>query len=208
MSTQKITVLGAGNIGSTLGRKWITTGHQVAFGVSDPNGVKAQTLGGELGENAAEIGTVAQANSTNPDVVLMAIPGTAMDDVISQYADQLDGKIIIDATNKRGASIYNSFAALQQHTPHAHLYRAFNTYGWENFAHPDYEMGPADLFFCGTEGDSRMVVEQLISDIGLRPIYLGGVEQVSLVDSVFELWIALTAGQHKGRRLVFKVLTQ
>lgn len=207
MSTQTITVLGAGNIGSTLGRKWITAGHQVGFGVSDPNGEKAQTLRSELG-NGIGIGTVAQALSRSTDVVLMAIPGTAMDAIISQYADQLDGKIIIDATNKRGANVYNSFAALQQHTPHAYIYRAFNTYGWENFAHPGYEEGPADLFFYGSEGDSRVVVEQLITEIGLRPIYLGGVEQVSLVDSIFELWIALAMGQRKGRRLVFKLLTQ
>lgn len=40
MATEKLTVavLGAGTMGGTLGRKWITTGHQVVFGVSDPNG--------------------------------------------------------------------------------------------------------------------------------------------------------------------------
>src|SRR5205085_12154689 len=76
--TLNIAVLGAGNIGGTLGRKWSLAGHKVAFGVSDPNGNHAQALHSELG-NKVTIGSVAEALSTNPDVVVTAIPGTAMD---------------------------------------------------------------------------------------------------------------------------------
>ena len=107
-----------------------------------------------------------------------------------------------------GASTRNSFAALQQHAPHARVYRAFNTLGWENFANPLFDGTPADLFFCGTDGEARATVEQLIADIGLRPVYLGGVEQVGLVDSVSGLWFALAVGQGKGRQLAFKVLNR
>ena len=207
MSTVKIAVLGVGNIGGTLGRKWVATGHQVAFGVSDPNGEKARVLRSELG-NGATIGTIDQVLASNPEVVLFAIPGTTMDATIAQYAEQLNGKILIDAANKVAASVANSFAAFQQHTPHAHIYRAFNIYGWENFANPVYEGEPADLFFCGTDGESRAVVEQLIADIGLQPVYLGGVEQVGAVDSLLRLWFALAIGQQKGRHLAFKALTR
>ena len=31
----KIAVLGAGNIGGTLGKKWLAAGHEVVFGVRD-----------------------------------------------------------------------------------------------------------------------------------------------------------------------------
>ncbi len=197
MTTGKLTiaVLGAGNIGGTLGRKWVSAGYQVAFGVSDPNGKNAQALRTD-------------ALSSSPDVVDMAIPGAAMDATIAQYANQLDGRTIIDTANKMGGGPLNSFATFQQHTPRARIYRAFNTLGWENFANPEFECGPADLFFCGPDGDSRAEVEQLITAIGLRPIYLGGVEQVGLVDAVGSLWLALAFGQHKGRHLAFKVLTR
>jgi predicted dinucleotide-binding enzyme len=102
----------------------------------------------------------------------------------------------------------NSFATFQQHTPRARVFRAFNTLGWENFANPEFEGGPADLFYCGSDGDARMAVEQLITDIGLRPVYLGGVEQVGLVDAIGSLWFALAFGQGKGRHLAFKMLTR
>ena len=205
--TLRIAVLGAGNIGGTLGRKWLSAGHPMIFGVSDPNGKNAQALMSEFGDKVT-IGSVADVLSDNPDVVVMALPGGAMETTIEQYANQLDGRILIDTANRMGMASMNSFAALQQHTPHARIYRAFNTYGWENFANPQFEEGTAGLFYCGHDGDARTTVEQLISDVGLHPMYLGGVEQVGLVDSVTGLWFALAIGQHKGRHLAFKVLTR
>ncbi len=209
MTTGKLTiaVLGAGNIGSTLGRKWVGAGHQVAFGVKDPNGKHAQMLRSDPGDKVT-IGSAAEALSSNPDVIVMALPGAAMDATIAEYADQLDGRIILDTANRMGGGPMNSFATFQQHTPRARLFRAFNTMGWENFANPEFEGGRADLFYCGPDGDARTEVEQLITDIGLRPMYLGGVEQVGLVDAVAGLWFALALGQGKGRHLAFRVLTQ
>jgi 8-hydroxy-5-deazaflavin:NADPH oxidoreductase len=205
--TLNIAVLGAGNIGGTLGRKWSAAGHKVAFGVSDPNGKKSQVLRAELGDTVI-IGSVAEALNTNPDVVVMALPGAAMDAAITEYAQQLDGRIVIDAANRMGDGPMNSFAAFQQQTPRASVFRAFNTLGWENFANPEFEGVTADLFYCGPDGDARKAVEQLITAIGLRPIYLGGVEQVGVVDAVGRLWFALVFGQGKGRHLAFKVLTR
>lgn len=201
----RIAVLGAGNIGGTIGRKWAHAGYQVTFGVQDPNGKNAQALRSELGERV-KIGTVADALSSNPDVVLLAVPGGAMEATISQYASQLDGRILLDSANRMGAPVMNSFAALSQHAPQARIYRAFNIYGFENFANPEYQGVQADLFYCGSDGDSRPIVEQLISAVGLRPVYLGGIEQVGVVDSITGLWFSLAIGQKKGRHLAFKML--
>jgi predicted dinucleotide-binding enzyme len=68
--------------------------------------------------------------------------------------------------------------------------------------------GPADLFYCGPNGDARTIVERLITDIGLHPIWLGDVDQINLVDSIGSLWFALALRQGKGRHLAFKVLTR
>ncbi len=207
MSDIKIVVLGAGNIGGTLGRKWVEAGRQVIFGVNNPNGEKASRLRSELGDRTV-IRTTAEALATNPDVVVFAIPGPSMNGTIEQYAQQLDGKIIFDTANKMGSNTHNSFAALQQHAPHSPIYRAFNSLGWENFANPVFDGIPADLFYCGTDGAARATAEKLISDIGLRPVYLGGVEQVGVIDSLLGLWFALAAGQGKGRHLAFKMLNR
>ncbi|HZS78432.1 MAG TPA: NAD(P)-binding domain-containing protein [Ktedonobacteraceae bacterium] len=202
----KIAVLGAGNIGGTLGRKWSKAGHSISFGVNDPNGKHAQELRAELG-NAVQIGTVDEALQSQPDVVVLAVPGGTMDAVITKYAKQLDGKIIIDTTNRMGGGgPFNSFATLKEYTSNAPIYRAFNTLGWENFADPLFNGVPADLFYCGPDGEPGRSVEQLISDIGLRPVRLGGIDKVDQVDAFLPIWFSLAVEQKKGRHIAFKLL--
>jgi predicted dinucleotide-binding enzyme len=206
MNELRIAVLGAGNIGGTLGRKWALAGHKVAFGVTNPDSDRARALRTELGTKVT-IGSVVDALADS-DVVVMALPGKAMDETIIKHAAQLDGKIILDTANRVGGGPMNSFATFQTHTPHAHIYRAFNSLGWENFADPVFDGIQADLFYCGPDGDARKVIEKMIEDVGLRPIRLGDVEQIGLVDSVGSIWFALVFGQGKGRHLAFKVLAR
>ena len=205
MTELRVAVLGAGNIGGTLGRKWVAAGRQVAFGVSDPGSPRAEALRGEVGENATIIG-VEQALD-GAEVVVLAIPGRAVDELIQTQSGRLAGKTIIDATNRMGGGPMNSVAALSAAAPSAHVYRAFNSLGWENFAEPVFGGVQADLFYAGPDDAARETVEQLIGDIGLRPVYVGGTDQVGIVDAVTSLWFALALGQKKGRRLAFKMLT-
>ena len=72
-----IAVLGAGNIGGILGKKWSDAGHQVRFGVRDTTGKHAQVLRTELGNRAA-IGTLGDVLRGKLDVVLIALPGGAV----------------------------------------------------------------------------------------------------------------------------------
>ena len=105
-----------------------------------------------------------------------------------------------------GEDSMHNLAHFQQHAPQAQVYRAFNSLGWENFAEPNFNGVQADLFYCGSDGEAKSKVEQLISDVGLRPIYLGGNQQMGLLDSLTSLWFTLAFGQKKGRHLAFKVL--
>ena len=40
----KIAIIGAGNVGGTLGRAWVKAGHEVMFGVRDPSSPKVAAL--------------------------------------------------------------------------------------------------------------------------------------------------------------------
>ncbi len=197
-----IAILGTGNIGKTLGTEWAKAGHTVYFGTRDPQKPEIQTLVKALGANA-QAATHDKAIDA-AEVILFSVPGNAMDETITANAKALSGKIVIDTANKISLPIINSFSTFIAQVPTSKLYRAFNNYGWENFETP---IPDSDLFYCGTEGDSRKSVEQLISDVGLHPVYLGGTDQVGLVDSMLKLWFALSNGQKKGRHLAFKMLT-
>ena len=120
------------------------------------------------------------------------------------YASDVDGKLFIDATNNIGAAATNAAAAVAQAAPNARYVRAFNTLGWENFANPTFDGVAADHFFSAPSAD-RDAIERLISDVGLRPAYLGPDKQ-DLVDSVLPLW--LTLAQLRGQRhLAFRMHT-
>jgi predicted dinucleotide-binding enzyme len=69
----RIAVIGSGNVGGTLGRRWAALGHSVVFGVRDPaRGADAVKGGGALPANAS-VDTIAGAVS-GADVVLLATP--------------------------------------------------------------------------------------------------------------------------------------
>jgi predicted dinucleotide-binding enzyme len=199
-----IAILGAGRIGGTLGKKWAAAGHSIRFGVREPNKPATQALLQALGGQASA-GSVAEAIAFG-EVVLFALPGSAMEAANAAHAAALDGKIVMDAANKMGAEVANSQAAFTAQTPNARVFRAFNTLGWESFENPLYNGVPADLFFSGPDGGPRQQVERLISDVGLRPVYVGGPEQAGLVDGLFRLWIDLAMGRNMGRKIAFKLL--
>jgi len=199
-----IGVMGAGNIGGTLGRKWAAAGHTVAFGVRDSEKAEVRSLLGACGGMA--IATSVYDAAAGADALLFAVPGRVMAETVRNLAELLQGKTLIDASNNVGQKPMHNLEALRQAAPGAPLYRAFNNLGWENFADPVFDGVQADLFYCGDEGPTRSNVHQLIADIGLRPVYLGGLEQVDLVDSLTSLWFRLAIGLGKGRHLAFKMI--
>ena len=199
-----ITVLGCGNIGGTLGKKWAAAGHTVAFGVRHPDDAETKSQVASYGPNAS-LTTIAAAIPLAP-VVLFAIPGSAVEAAVAENSAALAGKIVIDATNKIGQQPTHNLAAFSAHAPTALWYRAFNHLGWENFENPRYGDEVADLFFCGAPGQPRAVVEGLIGDVGLRPVYIGGPDQADNVDALLRLWMALVRGQGLGRGVAFKML--
>jgi 8-hydroxy-5-deazaflavin:NADPH oxidoreductase len=134
-----------------------------------------------------------------------------MDDLIATYGPQLDGKLVVDATNRIQTSLsdqqaMNSVETLVEAAPSAAVYRAFNSLGWENFADPIIDGVQADLLFAGPES-RRVEAEALIAGVGLRPVYVGDLDKVGLVDALGALWGSLAYGQDMGRRLFFKVVT-
>jgi len=201
-----VSVLGTGNIGGTLGRKWAATGHRVTFGTRNASAPGVRALLKEIGSEATA-DTVAGAIAAG-DVVAFAIPGAAVDAVVREHAAALDGKIVIDATNRLGAPEMSGVPTFVELTPAAKVFRAFNTMGWENLAEPGFGGVSADLFYCGSDDRrARDTVERLIADVGLRPVRVGGLDKVGVVDGVLRLWFALAVEQKMGRHLAFKLLT-
>ena len=189
-----VAVIGTGFIGGTLGRALAGAGHRVTFGSRHPDDDAV------VADSSATVSSIAGALA-DAELVILALPGPAVGEFAAAAGAQLEGKLVIDATNRMGEPVSNSRAALPADVRYA---RAFNTLGGENMADPVFADGPADMFFSAPDAD-RSVVETVIAGVGLRPVYVGEDEE-AIVDALFQLWIALAIKQGRGRRLAFRLL--
>ena len=91
----KIGIIGSGRIGSTLGGLWLKAGHEIMFSSLDLEHDKA--LAARLG-GKARAGTTREAAAFG-EVILMAVPYSAVPQVGKDLGALLKGKVVIDACN-------------------------------------------------------------------------------------------------------------
>lgn len=186
-----IGIIGGGNVGSTLGRAWSRAGHVVRIGSRAPSPRDA-------GGTYAEVARWAE-------VVVFAVPGAATGEIAASLGAALDGKVVIDASNRVGAPRLNSVAEIVAAAPGAHVYRAFSTVGWEVMAEPVLEGERADLFYCGPDA-RRQEMTSLIGDVGFRAVWMGDEDELETVDGLARAWFALALRRGLGRHLALRLI--
>ena len=102
-----VAVIGTGFIGGTLGRALANAGHEVTFGSRHPDNDDV------VGVSSATV-TSTQAALEAANVIILAVPGTAVSEFPDRHRDALSGKLIIDATNRMGEPVANSRSALPE----------------------------------------------------------------------------------------------
>jgi 8-hydroxy-5-deazaflavin:NADPH oxidoreductase len=166
----QIATIGRGNIGGGLARLWRAAGHEVE----------------ELGREGGDV--------SSADVVLVAVPGGQIADALGKV-NGLDGKTAIDATNAFGGrnEAFESLAhEVKSHT-NGPVAKSFNV----NFAALFDEVAkqrvrPSNVF--AAEDDARAVTEQLISDAGYDPVYVGGLDKARLLEDHLAFVMAVNQG--------------
>jgi 8-hydroxy-5-deazaflavin:NADPH oxidoreductase len=187
----KIAVIGTGNVGGTLGRRWRAAGHDVAFG---------SRAGSGDGPGGAAVMAVGEALD-GADVVVLAVPGGAVAELLAANGAALAGKVVVDAANRMGEPEVNCRTLIAAAAPDTRYVRAFNTLGWENFADPP---PGAALFFAADPG-ARPVAEELISALGLEPVFAGDAAASGTVDALVPLWFALVRYNGGNRRVALRI---
>ena len=85
--------------------------------------------------------------------------------------------------------------------PGARVVKAFNTYGWENFANPRYP-NAADLqplmFLAGDDADAKRMVAGLATDIGFEPFDAGNLRAARELEPLAMLWIRRALSEGRG----------
>lgn len=186
----KIAIIGAGNIGGTLGRLWVGAGHDVFFGLRHPE--QARSLLAELGDNA-RAGTVAEAIDS-ATLIVFAGPYGALPDLARDYLQALKGKTLVDAANPyRNRDGALADAAIEaaggsgSYTagllPGVQVVKAFNTVYWLDLRDKAHRAGERlAMPLAGDDPAAVARVMQLAKDAGFDPVAVGGLSQSARLD--------------------------
>ena len=196
----KIAIIGAGNVGRALGRSWAKAGQAVTYAVREPLAEKIQDLLAATGHGARA--SLAAPAVETADVVVLSTPWDAVPSALKS-AGNLAGKILVDCTNPLkftpgvGLELTLGFSdsggeAVARWAPGAQVVKAFNTYGWENFADARYpnaaNLKPV-MFLAGDEPAAKDTVGRLAADIGFEPFDAGALRAARELEPLAMLWI-------------------
>jgi predicted dinucleotide-binding enzyme len=196
----RIAIIGAGNVGGGLGRAFAAVGHDVVFGVRDPDSTKTMMA-------LADIPTATAASPSEAvdgaDVIVFAIRPVAIPTTIADLPP-LDGRIVIDAMNRfDGDATRSTTQDLAQLAPGAKLAKAFNTIGYENYPTARDRQTPAAMFVAGDDPDAKRVALGLATEIGFVAEDAGGLANAKPLEEMVKVWLALT--QVHGRGVGFAI---
>ncbi len=196
----KIGIIGAGNVGGTLGRILTQKGHEIVFGVRDPQSSKVQSVVDSTGGKA--LAASVQEAASHGEVLILATPWNATQEALAASGN-LTGKIIIDATNPiemtpaglaAGLTIgYTTSAAeeIAKWAIGAQVVKAFNNIGASCFENLQFGSQTATAFICGDNVDAKKIVTNLAQDIGFEVVDAGELQQARLLEPLGMLWINL-----------------
>jgi 8-hydroxy-5-deazaflavin:NADPH oxidoreductase len=168
-----ISIIGTGTMARILAARALAGGNAVQVLGRDPG--QAADLAGALGR-----GATAGTTDTAPDgdIVILAVPYASAAPVVSQYADALAGKVIVDITNPfnpsaSGLVTPDGTSAAQEIAKaapaSAHVVKAFNTV----FGHVLAQGRPLDVLIAGDDAHAKASVSAFIESLGLRPLDTG-----------------------------------
>jgi 8-hydroxy-5-deazaflavin:NADPH oxidoreductase len=175
----KIGIVGSGRVGSALGGVWVKAGHEVMFSSRnlEQDRALAQRLGG-----GARAGTPRDAAAFG-EVLLVALPYSALPSVGKELGELLKGKVVIDTSNpipgrdgevatwarEKGAGL-----ASAELLPGARIVRAFNAIGAGRMGSAHEDPGRIAMPIASDDAQAVEIASALVREIGYEPVLVGG----------------------------------
>jgi len=191
----KIAVLGAGNVGAGLARAAAAAGHTVSLSASTPE--KAVAVAAEVGATAAASNAAAVEGV---DLVVLAVPHSALAGVAAEIKDAAAGIPLVDATNPLNATYSDlviegdsAAADLQVLVPSSPVVKAFNTTFASRYAAPAEDGSALPVFIAGDDADAKAKVEELATSLGFQGLDVGGLRHARGLEELAFLNITLNA---------------
>ena len=188
-----IGIIGSGNVGKALAGAATKAGHKVRISANDPEHAKAAAEATGARPAASNRDAVDGA-----DLVILAVPAGKVDEVLASVGAGLDGRAVVDATNRvnpqdPGQVLDGSSMAehIQQKLPKAKVVKAFNYAFATRMADPNIDGSRLDGYVAGDDPAAKQKAMELAESIGFRPIDAGPLTMARALEAMALLNILL-----------------
>ncbi len=194
----RIAIIGTGNVGNVLARRFLETEHDVVVGSRSPDDVDLDTRA-----------VLPDAAAAEADLIVLAVPGAAVEELVRGLGD-LSGKILLDCTNAITSDFTprpgpSNAEQIQEVAPEARVVKAFNTTGSANMADPAYPDGPLVMPLCGNDAGAKQTVASLAEAVGFQVMDCGPLILARNLEAMALLWINQAYKQGWGPNFGFAV---
>jgi len=175
-----VTIFGTGNMGSAIA------------GVLAAGGASVDHISTDA------VGTIAG------EIVVLAVPYTALADIAAKYADQLAGKIVVETTNPLDFSTFDSLvvadgssatAELAASLPSSKVLKGFNTTFAATLATKQVGELATTVLIAGDDEAAKQAVVELITAGGVQAIDAGSLARAHELEALGFLQLTLAAGE-------------
>ena len=193
----KIAIIGTGSVATRLQTLFSEAGHDVVLGSRSP--VSPQVTHQEA--------------CVERDVIVLAIPFVAVEDVLVELKDAIGSAVVVDATNPvnddwspylMGAED-SAGETIQRALPEARVVKGFNTIFADVMTTEGVERQgrPAGAFLAGDDPTAVQLVAELANSIGLQAVPTGPLKNSRYLEAMAHLNIAIAVGEGGGTGAAF-----
>ena len=189
----KIAIIGDGTVGSALNRGLERAGYEVQSVGNEPSRVREIANWGEH--------------------IVLAMPFAAVDDVLRNLGDAVNGKTLIDATNALTPDFQLALGfttsgaeELQKKAPSAKVVKAFNTVFAEHMATGEVNGAKLTLFAAGDDQPAKELALAMGRDIGFDAVDAGPLQNARWLETLGYLNIQLGYMLKMGTKIGFKLV--
>jgi NADPH-dependent F420 reductase len=191
-----ISILGSGNMARGIATRALAGGNSVQIFDREPD--KSAALANEL---SGQVTSGRIGDPLSGEIVVLAVPYPAASPLVTQYGDQLDGKIIIDITNPVDFATFDGLVTptdssaaeeIAKAAPAgASVVKAFNTTFAGTLVTGQVAGQPLDVLIAGDNEDAKTAVARLVEAGGLRPVDAGPLRRARQLEHAGFLHMAL-----------------
>jgi len=168
------------------------------------SGNMGQAIQGVVAKSGHTAELVGREGEISGDVVVLAVPYPAVEDVLAQRGDALAGKVVVDITNPLNFETFDSLvvpadgsatAVIAEKLPQSKVVKAFNT----NFAPTlgSGNVGPltTTVLIAGDDDAAKSQLAEIVTAAGLEAVDAGALSRARELEAIGFLQIKLASAE-------------